>query len=132
MAGPDGHERTALDIHTRVVAALHIVCGLLTLAVPLAIAAFFTAFFNFAPNLGDQGVIGLITAIGGAILIPFILLGLGQMVAGICLLGGGRTARGFVIAFGILHLINIPIGTAIGAYTLWALLRPAPPPVAPG
>lgn len=136
MPGRHGHERTVLDIHTRVVAALHIVCGLLTLAVPLALAGFFTAIVGFVPSMNDPGIVGLITTIGSFILIPFILLGLGETVAGICLLGGGRTARGFVIAFGILQLINIPIGTAIGIYTLWALFRPdnasapasAPPP----
>jgi hypothetical protein len=34
----------------------------------------------------------------------------------------------FVIAFGVLQLLNFPIGTVIGVYTLWALLgkRPAP------
>lgn len=105
-------------------------CGLLTLAVPLALAFFFTALIGFIPSF-DSGVAAMITAIGGVILVPLILLGLGQTVAGLCLLGGGRIARGFVIAFGILHLINIPIGTAIGAYTLWALLRPeARPPSA--
>ena len=96
------------------------------MAAPLAIVFFFTALFGFMPSL-EPDIAGLITTVASVILIPFIVLGLGQMIAGICLLGGGRTARGFVIAFGILHLINIPLGTALGAYALWALLgqRPA-------
>ena len=28
-----------------------------------------------------------------------------------------------VIALSILHLLNFPIGTALGIYSLWALLR---------
>ncbi len=117
-----------MDNHIRAVAALHIVCGLLTAALALCVAFFLSVLVSILPSMnGEVGTI--VGAIGGVIVIPFLLLGIGEMVAGICLFGNGKVARGFCIAFGILQLINIPIGTAVGAYTLWALLRsetPAP------
>jgi hypothetical protein len=34
-------------------------------------------------------------------------------------------ARALAIVVGLVSLINVPIGTTIGLYTLWALTQPA-------
>ncbi len=48
--------------------------------------------------------------------------GLAGIAAGIGLLQRQPWARMLAIVVGIVSLINIPIGTAIGIYTLWVLL----------
>ena len=65
-----------------------------------------------------------------ALAVFFALLLATEIIAGIALLKGSPTGRVFVLAFGVLQLLNFPIGTVIGIYTLWALLgtRPAQPP----
>lgn len=51
--------------------------------------------------------------IGGAVL---------SLMAGWGLLERQPWARMLAIVLGVLHLVNIPFGTALGGYTLWVLL----------
>lgn len=46
------------------------------------------------------------------------------IIGGIGLLHRREWARILVIAISALNLINIPIGTVIGAYSIWALVQP--------
>jgi len=46
-----------------------------------------------------------------------------NILAGVGLLKYKNWARVMAIILGILNLIYIPIGTALGIYTLWALLN---------
>jgi hypothetical protein len=48
------------------------------------------------------------------------------VIAGVALLKGSRIARVFVIVISALGLFSFPVGTLIGAYSLWALLRKQP------
>ena len=45
------------------------------------------------------------------------------IIGGIGLLNHYPWARILVLILGILKLINIPIGTALGIYTIWVLLN---------
>jgi hypothetical protein len=45
-----------------------------------------------------------------------------SLMAGWGLLERQPWARTMAIVLGVLHLINVPFGTALGAYTLWVLL----------
>ena len=56
--------------------------------------------------------------IGGLI----ALLSVPGIIAGWGLLAGQSWARILMIVLGALDLLNFPIGTALGIYTLWALL----------
>ena len=47
------------------------------------------------------------------------------LLAGWGLLTRKPWARVLAMVVGILGLVNVPIGTAIGLYTLWALTQPA-------
>ena len=113
-----------MDIHHRVVGVLHIVSGLLVLAVLALVGLFFGAFFS----LGDvsRQVGGFFATLGAVVAVPFALMALGEVVAAAALLRGSRAARAWVIAFSVLGLLNVPFGTALGIYSLWALLRDAP------
>ena len=59
------------------------------------------------------------TAVGGLL----ILLGLPGLIAGYGLLTVRPWARVLALVIGILNLVNIPIGTIIGAYACWVLLQ---------
>jgi hypothetical protein len=73
-------------------------------------------------------VTDVVFGFGTVLAVFFALLMAAEIAAGIALLKGSLTGRVFVIAFGVLHLLNFPLGTVIGIYTLWALLRTQPAP----
>ena len=52
-----------------------------------------------------------------------ILLGLPGLIAGYGLLTAKPWARVLALVIGILNLVNVPIGTIIGAYACWVLLQ---------
>jgi hypothetical protein len=123
-----------IDTHTRVAAILHIVLGLMT----LACLAFVTVVFGLMGwflhgQLAPASVGAFLAGIGLLVMGVIGSLGLAQALAGALLLRGRPGARIAVIVFGVLSLANVPIGTVVGAYTLWALLRepPAPPAAVP-
>lgn len=60
----------------------------------------------------------LVGSIGAALLIYSVL----TIIAGAGLLMAQSWARMLAIVLGIIRLINIPFGTALGIYTLWVLL----------
>ena len=52
-----------------------------------------------------------------------MLLGIPGIVAGYGLLRGTAWGRILALVVGFLGLVNFPLGTAIGIYTLWALIQ---------
>jgi len=52
-----------------------------------------------------------------------VVLGLPGILAGYGLLKRRSWARGLAVALGVLNLFNVPLGTVIGAYTLFVLLQ---------
>lgn len=58
----------------------------------------------------------------GGIGVGLLILALAAVAAGIGLLAAERWARMLAIVVGIVELISIPFGTALGIYTLWVLI----------
>jgi hypothetical protein len=52
------------------------------------------------------------------------VLGLAGIVAGCGLMSHKNWARVMVMILGIIALVNIPFGTALGIYTLWVVTKP--------
>ena len=115
------------DPHCRIAAGLHIAMALFQLA---ALAVLVLVFGGVAALIGLDGsadaraVAGFVAAFGATIGGAFALLAVAELVAGVMVLRGSSGARTWLIVFSVLALLNVPIGTAIGAYALWALLRP--------
>jgi hypothetical protein len=119
-----------MDIHTRITAALHIVIGVLGASMMLvfALGTNWIGHFIAGSAGGDAALVNFFFGFGSVLAGFFALLLATEAIAGIALLKGSPTGRVFTIAFSVLGLLNFPIGTAIGVYSLWALLgkRPAP------
>jgi len=117
-----------LDPHARIAAILHIAMGVLSLCLLLVIGAMAAAVGVYGESFGVQGDVGaMIGGIGMIVVISFALFAALEIVGAAMLMRGNDSGRIITIVFSVLHLINIPIGTAIGGYSLWALLRNAPP-----
>ena len=95
-------------------------------AVFLAIGAFvFLLLVGLAPVTGDPQPMWILGVVGTAVGLLFAALGIPGLLAGYGLLTKKPWARVLAIVVGILSLVNFPVGTAIGLYTLWVLTQSA-------
>jgi hypothetical protein len=118
-----------LDTHARIAAVLHIVLGGLSLLVLLVIGAMVGAFGAYGASLGvERGLAEVVGGIGMIVVGSFVLVAILEIVGAALLLRGSDTGRILTLVFSVLHLLNVPLGTAVGAYSLWALLRTPPQP----
>jgi hypothetical protein len=102
--------------HIRLLGILWLALSAFSLVPGVALLTFFghhAPFFMAPPFLG-----GLMRLFGFA----FIAGGLLGLIAGWGLLDRQPWARTLAIVLGILRLLDMPFGTALGIYTLWVLL----------
>ena len=122
-----------LDVHARIAAWLHIVVGVLGVCVIGAIGAFagaFGAIIGSGVHGHDASILGVFAGLGVLVFLFVMAFPVLEIVGGAMLLNGSPVGRVLTIIFSVIGLINIPIGTAIGIYSLWALLREVPQPMA--
>ena len=109
-----------MEKHITLVAVLNIGFGVMGLL--LACLAFLViAGGGIISGDPDAMIITMIAA--SAITIFFIITSLPALIGGIGLLKRRGWARILVMIIAVLDLFLIPIGTLIGAYTLWVLLN---------
>ena len=127
------HTLMKIDTHVRVAAVLHIVMACLGLLFLLVVGAMVGAFGALGSDWGvPRDVAAWVGGIGLILVVAFALLVIAEFVGAVLLLQGSESGRIITIVFSVLSLLNLPFGTAIGAYSLWALLREQPPvPAAP-
>ena len=113
--------------HIQIVAALHIALGALSLLAAIVVFGVLGLAGGIVGSQGERqaaGILGIIAVVLGGFLAVLALPGI---IGGWALFAGRSWGRPFVMVLGVIHLINIPFGTALGIYTLWALLREPPP-----
>jgi len=109
--------------HVTLVGVLHICFGALGIigaAITLIVLQFAE---NFVPT--DEHIARTVLLSLGMIL-PIIigLFGLIDLLAGITLFSYKKWSRVFMIVVSAFNCLNIPIGTAKGVYSIWALMQP--------
>jgi hypothetical protein len=108
--------------HINLVGALHTGLGITGV-----LGACFLFVIMLAPGIlvnviADEDIPLLVLSTIGTLLSLFILLtSIPGIIGGIALVKGKAWARIFVLVLSVLILFNIPIGTAIGAYSIWVL-----------
>ena len=106
--------------HITVLGILYIVFsgfGLIAAAIVLAIFAGGSAIVD------DETATPILAAIGTAISVFLAVTSIPGLVGGIGLLKKQEWARILVLILGFLNLIMFPFGTALGIYTIWALMN---------
>ena len=108
--------------HIKIVAALYIALG------GLGIVATLIAFgmLGGVPDLStdrDNHQAALIVLLGGVVLLAVVTVSVPSIVAGIGLLKFRSWARVLSIVLSVIHLFNVPFGTALGIYGLWVMLQ---------
>src|SRR6266478_1379680 len=112
--------------HIKVIGILHIVLGGLGVLAGVLTLVFFgglAGIIGMSDHSADSlTAIPILGGIAGFVFIVLLILSLPSLIAGIGLLQFRPWARILTIALSVLHLFNIPFGTALGVYGLWALL----------
>lgn len=119
-----------MDIHRQLAAWLAIAAGALGLLTVLGMVLLISGVVVAAGiDTNEMRVFAfLIKAVCGVIGV----LSLADIIAGICYLRGSQVARGWLIVTNILFLLAFPLGSLIGAYSLWAMLRTVAAPARDG
>jgi len=114
-----------MNTHVKLVAVLHIVCGALGLLGAAIVFAVFGTAGGIVISQGEPEAASIIAIVALCIVGLIALLSVPGIIGGWALLAGKTWGRVLVLALGILNLLNFPFGTALGIYTLWALLGEA-------
>ena len=109
-----------LGQHVRLLGWVHIISGALFLLIGVFV---FVLLTGIGAVSGDGEAMGVLILIGTVTAFIMIVLALPGLAAGIGLLKGKSWGRMLAMIVGLFHLFNFPLGTALGAYTLWVLLQ---------
>jgi hypothetical protein len=110
-----------MDRHISILGMLFVIYHALGLLAGLGLFALLSGIGLFT---GDLQAAGILTIIGTALGLFLVVVSLPGFVAGIGLLQRKSWSRIIALIVGFLNLFNVPIGTALGVYTIWALMNP--------
>ena len=110
-----------MEKHINVIAALRIGFSILGIIIGIIIFLILYVIGN-ATNDYDAKIV--LPIIANVLIAIFIILSIPGIIAGIGLFKRKEWARVLTLIISVLDLVNIPIGTALGAYSIWALVQP--------
>ena len=109
-----------MNQHVTVVAILHIGLGVLGALLGVFLFMLFGILTTVVPDHEARIIFPLLaTFLGGGIIVASSV----GIIGGIGLLKYKEWARILVLVVSAISLVNIPIGTAVGAYSIWALVQ---------
>lgn len=108
-----------LDKHVTVLGWLHIGLNIFTLFI--GVIVFFT-LIGAGLLSADGEAMGVLAIVGTFVLGLLVVISIPGMLAGWGLLKRKEWARILALVIGFLSLMNVPFGTILGIYTIWALL----------
>jgi hypothetical protein len=106
--------------HVTVVAAIRIGFSALWFLIAMIV---FVVLVGTGFLTGDEDAQSILTIIGTVVAFFFVLLSVPGIIAGIGLFRYEPWARVLTMVLAVLDLFNIPVGTAVGAYTIWVLMQ---------
>jgi len=113
-----------MEKHVTLVGSLHIGYSALQIVLALTGVVLVIGAGLIGGLISEEGIVFTITFVVGAIISLWILLvSLPSIVGGVALLRYKSWGRYLVLVLSVLALFSIPLGTAIGAYSIWVLLQ---------
>jgi hypothetical protein len=110
-----------MEKHINVVAALQIGLSIFNLLIALLVFTILKLIIGF---VGDQNSELVLSIIANAIAIIFIIISIPGLLAGFGLYKRREWARILTMIISVIEIFNFPFGTAIGIYSIWALIQP--------
>ncbi len=115
----NGKSNENTNFHIDVIGWLHIISGLFTVAIGLLVL-FLLSGIGFVA--ADPEAIPILNVVGSFVFAFLLLLALPGIVAGYGLLKRYSWGRVLAVIVSVFNLLNVPIGTLIGIYSLVVLL----------
>ncbi len=109
-----------MEKHIQIVGILHIVGGALGILIGLVC---FVAIAGGGILSSDYEAMSIALIVAIAIAGFFLVLSLPAIIGGIFLMKKANWARILILIISVLNLVNFPLGTAMGIYSLWVLLN---------
>ena len=109
-----------MEKHINIVASLRIGFSILGILIGVL---FFTVLYFIGDLVDDEEAELVLTIIANVLVVMIIILSIPGIIAGIGLFKRKEWARILTLILSVLDLVNIPIGTAIGVYSIWALVQ---------
>jgi len=109
-----------MEKHVTFIGALRIGLGVLGILAAMIVV---TAVVGGGVISGDREAIRITAIVGPVVAFFLVLLSVPGIIGGIGLLKWKPWARFLVLILAVLDLFNIPLGTALGVYTIWVLMR---------
>ena len=109
-----------MDKHVTVVGSLHI--GYSALGI-LAGLVLFVLLVGIGFLADDQEALNILTLIASVVGVFLVVTAIPGIIGGIGLLKRQAWARILLLILSVFDLFAIPIGTALGVYTIWVLLQ---------
>lgn len=109
-----------MESHVKVVGILYIILGLIGLVLGVG---FFVIMAGAGAMSDDRDAAFVTGTIGAVIAGFFVLLSLPSLLGGWGVLKGRNWGRVLTLILSFFNLLGFPIGTAIGAYSIWVLLN---------
>jgi hypothetical protein len=110
-----------MEKNINVVAALQIGLSIFTLLVVILAYTVFNVIGSFIEEPEGKTVLSIIANVIAGFLVCVSIPGL---IAGIGLYRRKEWARILTIVISVIILFNFPLGTAIGIYSIWAMVQP--------
>lgn len=110
-----------MEKHINVVAALQIGLSIFTLLLVILAYTVFNVIGSFIDEPNGKMILSIIAKAIAAFLIFVSIPGL---IAGLGLYRRKEWARILTLVISVIVLFNFPLGTAIGIYSIWALVQP--------
>jgi len=115
-----------LDVHVRIAAWLCIVLNTLLVCAFVLPGIFGLFHYDIHIQAGAPGGPVFATYLFAVLLFCFLAVLTLAIVGGVLLLRDRPAGRKITIIFSVLCLVDFPVGTLLGLYTLWALSRTGP------
>lgn len=108
-----------MEQHYKIVGVLQIIYGAFFVMIGVLI---FLIVAGAGAISGDRTAIFVTGTVAIIIAGLFIVFSAPSILAGFGVLKGRQWGRVLTIVLSIIHLLNFPIGTIVGAYSLWVML----------
>ncbi len=113
-----------MESHIKAVGILWIVRGILGLFTGFLVLTLLLCVGFFAgATSGEVSVLPILASIGLFVGIILGILSIPEIIAGIGIMKYKQWARILGLVVGAFHILDIPLGTTLGVYTFWVLLK---------
>lgn len=110
-----------MERHINVVAALQIGYSILELLIGILLFILLHFVGDFADDHEAQFILAIVANV---LVVLFVILSVPGIIAGMGLFKRKEWSRILTLVLSVLHLLSFPVGTAVGVYSIWALVQP--------